>query len=182
MTDNISRSEVKRQFKQVEQVAAELADFTDNDLKKLPCDDELKEAIRATRGLKGGSRKRQVKYLAKVIRQQPLTEIYDYLEERKGSDLKSKKKFHEAERVRDAIINEAVGSQDKHRKVHQAWEMNWQSEEIAIVVKRYPDLSEGDIRKVVYSYVKTRNRMHYRELFRMVKAAIDQDNLRKRLV
>lgn len=181
MTDNISRSEVKRQFKQTEEVAAELADFTENDLKKLPCSDELKTEIRATRGLKGGSRKRQVKYLAKLMRHEPLAEIYDFLEERKGSDLKTKKKFHEAERLRDVMINEAVNSQGQHRQTHQPWEMDWPSNEITAVVKRYPDLSEGDIRKVVYSYVKTRNRMHYRELFRMVKAAIDQDNLKERL-
>lgn len=181
MTENISRSEVKRQFKQTEQVAAELADFTENDLKKLPCSDELKQEIRATRGLKGGSRKRQVKYLAKLMRQQPLTEIYDFLEERKGSDLKTRKTFHEAERLRDAMINEAVHSHDQCRQNQHDWEMDWRSDEITGVVKRYPDLKEGDIRKVVYSYVKTRNRLHYRELFRMVKAAIDQDNLRERL-
>ena len=51
----------------------------------------------------------------------------------------------------------------------------------AAAVERYPDLSEGEIRKITYSYVKTRNRAHYRELFRMIKAAIDQDELRGRL-
>jgi ribosome-associated protein len=181
MTENISRSEVKRQFKQTEQVAAELADFTENDLKKLPCSDELKQEIRATRGLKGGSRNRQIKYLAKLMRQQPLTEIYDFLEDRKGSDLKTRKTFHEAERLRDAMINEAIRSQDQCRQKQRDWEMDWPSDEIAGVVRRYPGLNEGDIRKVVYSYVKTRNRLHYRELFRMVKAAIDQDELRERL-
>lgn len=181
MTENISRSEKKRQFKQTEKVAAELADFTDNDLKNLPCSDELKQEIRATRGLKGGSRKRQVKYLAKVMRQEPLEEVYDFLEERKGSALKLKKVFHEAERLRDAMINEAISSHEHCRQEHRDWDMDWQSEEIAGVVKRYPDLNEGDIRKVVYSYVKTRNRLHYRELFRMVKSAIDQGNLKQRL-
>lgn len=182
MADYISKSEVKRQYKQIEQVASELADFTDNDLKKLPCDDELKDEIRATRGLKGGSRKRQVKYLAKVMRQQSLTEIYDFLEERKGSNLKAKKKFHEAERLRDAMVNEAIDSQARYRKVHQSWEMDWPSDEITAAVKRYPDLNESEIRKIIYSYVKTRNRMHYRELFRMFQSVIDQDNLKKRLV
>jgi len=181
MTENLSRSEVKRQFKQTEQVAAELADFTDNDLKKLPCSEEVKSEIRAIRGVKGGARKRQVKYLAKLIRMEPLTEIYDFLAERKGSNLKTQKTFHEGERIRDAIINEAVRSHDATRQEQGVWDMNWSSPEITAAVERYPDLSEGEIRKITYSYVKTRNRAHYRELFRMIKAAIDQDELRGRL-
>jgi ribosome-associated protein len=66
-------------------------------------------------------------------------------------------------------------------KEHLGWEMDWQSTEIESVVTRYPDLKEGEIRKAVYSYVKTRNRLHYRELFRMMKAAIDQSELKKRI-
>ncbi len=174
MAENISRSEKKRQFKQTEQVAAELADLTNKDLKNLPCSDELKEEIKATRGLKAGSRKRQVKYLAKVMRQEPFEEIYDFLEQRKGSDLKDRKALHEAERVRDAMINEAIESLEECRKEHLHWEMDWPSDEIAAAVDEYPDLSEAELRKGVYSYVRTRNRLHYRELFRMVKAAIDQ--------
>lgn len=181
MTENISRSEVKRQFKQTEQVAAELADFTDKDLARLPCSEEVKVEIRATRGLKGGAKKRQVKYLAKVIRQQPLAEIYDFLEERKGSDLKTRKTFHAAEHLRDSIINEAVTSHERTRQEQQSWEMDWSSLEIDAAVTRYPELNESEIRKVAYSYVKTRNRTHYRELFRMIKAAIDQEELRERL-
>lgn len=181
MSENISRSEKKRQFKQEEKIAAELADFTDKDLKKLHCSDELKNEIRATRGLKGGSRKRQVKHLAKVMRQDSLDEIYDFLEERKGSKAKSNKAFHEAERLRDAMINEAIHDHDCCRREHLVWEMNWSSNEISGVIDRYSGLDEGEIRKAVYSYVKTRNRLHYRELFRMVKAAIDQDEVSKRL-
>ncbi len=182
MTEYISRSEIKRQFKQTEKVAAELAEFTNKDLKKLPCSDELKEEIIATRGLKGGSLKRQIKHLAKVMRQESLDEIYDFLETRKGSNLKDKKCFHEAERIRDAIINGAIQNQEMAMQEHMQWDMNWPSEEIAVAVKRYPVLEEPEIRKIVYSFVKTRNRLHYRELFRMVKAAIDQDEIKKRIV
>ncbi|WP_136807489.1 ribosome biogenesis factor YjgA [Desulfosediminicola flagellatus] len=181
MTEYISKSEVKRQFKQTEKVAEELADFTNKDLKKLPCSDELKEEIIATRGLKGGSRKRQIKHLAKVMRQEPLDEIYNYLQERKGSNLKDKKSFHEAERVRDAIISEAIQNQEETMQEHRQWDMDWPAFEITYAVGHYPALEEQEIRKIVYSYVKTRNRLHYRELFRMIKAAIDQEELKKRM-
>ncbi|WP_136799202.1 MULTISPECIES: ribosome biogenesis factor YjgA [Desulfosediminicola] len=181
MEENISRSEKKRQFKQTEQVAMELAEFSDNELKKLPCTDELKEEIRNCRGLKAGARKRQVKYLAKVMRLEPLEDIYDFLAERKGSDLKSKKKFHEAERLRDSLINEAIDDHDRCMEEHVQWDMDWPSSEIAGVLKRYPSISEGEVRKAVYSYVKTRNRLHYRELFRMLKAGIDLVDMKTKI-
>lgn len=182
MTENLSRSEIKRQYKQTEKLAAELAEFTDNDLKKVPISDEVKSEIRALRGVKGGARKRQIKYLAKLVRQEPLSEIYDFLSDRKGSDLKDKKVFHEAERIRDAIINEAIDSQDEARENFLTWDIDWRSREIAAAITDYPALTEDEIRKVTYSYVKTRNRAHYRELFRMVKAAIEQQAVRQRLV
>lgn len=159
----------------------QLADFSDNDLKKVPCSDELKQEIRNCRGLKGGSRKRQVKYLAKVMRQEPLEYIYNFLEERKGSDLKSKKKFHEAERLRDALINEAIDDHDHCMEEHIQWDIDWPSNEVVAVMERYPTINEGEVRKAVYSYVKTRNRLHYRELFRMLKACIDQEDRKKKL-
>lgn len=181
MTENVSRSEVKRRFKQTEQVAAQLAELTENDLKRLPCHEEVKGEIRAIRALKGGARKRQVKYLAKLLRQDEMTEIYDFLEDRKGSSLKEKKTLHEAERLRDVIINEAIDSHERSRRDQQDWEMDWRSSEIAAALARFPEMNEGEVRKVTYSYVKTRNRAHYRELFRMVKAAIDQEELKARL-
>lgn len=159
----------------------ELAEFSENDLKKLPCSDELKKEIRNCRGLKSGARKRQVKYVAKVMRQEPLDEIYNFLEERKGSDLKTKKKFHEAERLRDALINEAIADHDHCMEEHILWDMDWPSNEIEVVVDRYPTIDEAEVRKAVYSYVKTRNRLHYRELFRMLKAAIDQDDMKRKM-
>ena len=158
-----------------------MAEFTDNDLKRLPSSEEVKEEIKGIRPLKGGARKRQIKYLAKLLRQGEMTEIYDFLEERKGSSLKEKKTFHEAERLRDVIINEAIASQERSRQEQEVWEMDWFGPEIAGAVSRYPGLSEDEVRKIVYSFVKTRNRAHYRELFRMMKAAIEQEELQARL-
>ena len=64
MVEKISRSEQKRLFKQGEALAAELAELSDNDLKKFPGNDDIKKEIIACRGLKTGAKKRQIKYLA----------------------------------------------------------------------------------------------------------------------
>jgi ribosome-associated protein len=182
MTEYISKSEKKRQFKQTEKVAAELVELSNSELKNLTCSEELKEEIVAARGLKGGSRKRQVKYVAKVMRLESLDGIYDFLERRKGSDLKTKQQFHEAERLRDTLINEAVESHQECQQNQVEWDIDWQSSEIPPLLKRYSELKESEIRKTIYNYVKSRNRVHYRELFRMMKGAIDQAEARKRLL
>lgn len=52
MTENISRSEQKRRFKQTEDMAVEIAGLTDNELKTFPVGDELKQEIRAIRDMR----------------------------------------------------------------------------------------------------------------------------------
>lgn len=175
MTEKVSRSEQKRLFKQTEELAKELAEFTNNDLKKFSGEKDVKEAILDCRGLKGGARKRQIKYLAKVLRQYPMDEVYEFVKMKKGSSLKDKQLFHQAERWRDIIINEAIEVYDDCRRNQIFFEPDWQSDIIDDVLGEFPSLNETDMRRVVYQYARNRNITHYRELFRMVKAAIDTE-------
>ena len=173
MVEKISRSEQKRLYKQVEDLARELVELSDNDLKKLPAEDEVKAEIVECRGLKAGARKRQIKYLAKVLRQYPLDAVLNYLKAKKGSALKQNQLFHEAERWRDVIINEAREYSEHCRKEQLDFEPNFPSHLVAELMSELPCLNEGDLRRCAYQYVRTHNKTHYRELFRMVKAAID---------
>lgn len=174
MAELISKSEQKRIYKQVEELAREVADLSDKDLKKFPGGTVIHEEILATRGLKGGSRKRQIKYLAKVLRQGPLDDIYLFVAKRKGSSLHAKKQFHAAERVRDTLINEAMEAQQQCFSKQIPFEPDWQSHVIPQIVDEYPGTEEEEIRRVIYMYVKTHNKLHYRELFRVIKAAVEQ--------
>jgi len=173
MVEKISRSEQKRLYKQVEQLAGELAELSDADLKKIPADPEIKEEIRACRGLKTGARKRQIKYLAKVLRQHPLEEVYLFLKTRKGSDLQENQRFHQAERWRDVIINEAMEAAEKSRQEQRSFEPAYPSGLIPEIIEELPGMDEKDLRRCAHEYVRTRNKTHYRELFRMIKAALD---------
>ena len=104
----ISRTEQKRRAKEIESLSHELADLPPADLAKLPCDDFLREEIRMTGKLKSGSRKRQIKYIAKELRQQPIDEILAFLVERRGSRLRNKIADKELERLRNDIIAAAI--------------------------------------------------------------------------
>lgn len=173
MVEKISRSEQKRLYKQVEDLAIELAELSDADLKKFPGDEEIKDEIKNCRGLKTGARKRQIKYLAKVLRQYQLTEIYNYLKSRKGSALQENQRLHQAERWRDIIVNEAMEAAERYRQEQSRFEPDYPSDLISEVKKELPGVDGNDLRRCAYEYVRTRNKSHYRELFRMIKAELD---------
>ncbi len=175
MDETISRSEQKRRYKQIEDVAQELTELTDNDLKKFPGDQVICTEIKAIRALSGGARKRQVKHLAKILRQGPsMDAIYDFLSKRKGSQLKEKTRLHEAEHLRDALINEAMADFQHSRSLQREWEPSWRSDIFGPATAKYQGLDEEALRKTIYQYVRSHNRLYYRELFRMIKSAFDQ--------
>ncbi len=180
MAELISRSEMKRIYKQVEELAREVADLSDKELKKFPGGAVVHEEILATRGLKGGSRNRQIKYLAKVLRQGPLDEMYLFISNKKGSKLQEKKQFHYAERMRDTLINEAMEVSQECQSMQVPFEPTWKSDIIDEIIENYPNLKEKELRSVIHQYITTHNKFHYRELFRIMKAAVDQkDRLQK---
>ncbi len=174
MAELLSRSEMKRVYKQVGELAKEVADLSDKELKSFPGGTVIHEEILATRGLKGGAKNRQIKYLAKVLRQGPLDEIYLFVTNRKGSKLQAKKQSHSAERLRDTLINEAMELNNECLRNQISFEPDWDSGIIGEIISEYPYLKEKELRTVIYQYVKTHNKLHYRELFRMMKAAVDQ--------
>ncbi len=173
MNETISKSALKRRFKEDEQVAGELALLTARDLQVLPAGEELKEVIAACRGLQGGARKRQVKYLAKLLRLDNGPAILDFLVARKGSKRKGEQLLREAERLRDVVINEAIAWQQEALQVGEVWEPDWPGEELAAVVARYP-LEAGELRGAVYQYVRTRLHSHNREVFRIIRTALEK--------
>ncbi len=180
MTEKISKSAQKRRFKDEESAAAELAMLSDKDLKKMSIGQNVKDEIIRCRGLKDGALKRQVKYLAKVMRDDSVDDIFSFLAERKGSKLKDTKLHREVERLRDVIINEAIEDQQSCLQDGRIWEPNWSGEELDSFVQHYP-VDEGDLRRTVFQYVKTRLHNHNREVFRIVKAAVEKaEMLRKK--
>ncbi len=181
MVERISRSEQKRLFKHVEELAVELTELTGKDLKKFPGSEVVKAEILNCRDLSGGARKRQIKYLAKILRQEEtLEEIYVFLQSRKGSVLKENQLFHEAERWRDTLVNEAMEIYDRCRRDQISFEPDYRSTLIAEALTHFSSLDETDLRRCTYQYVRTHNKTHYRELFRMIKAAVEMEERKMR--
>lgn len=177
MEERISRSEQKRQFKQLESAAKELSELSDLDLRRLPGSDELKDEIVLCRKTKAGAKKRQIKYIAKILKNEELGEMLRFLQERKGSKLEENQFQHEAERLRDSIVDDALLAYDDCRKFQEKWELDWQSNAIDYVVTRFPDIDENELRRSAHQYARSRSKTHYRELFRIIKAAGEKNRL-----
>ena len=173
MAERISKSALKRRFKEEEEAAAALADLSDRDLAKLEVGERLKEEVRNCRGLKGGSKKRQIKYLAKVMRDDSVEAVFTFLEERKGSNLKEKQLHREAERLRDVLINETLDQYDEYRKNYEDWDMDWSGEELEAALQNL-DLEEKDLRSSLFQFARNRGHNHSKTTYRILRAALEK--------
>ncbi len=171
-----SRSEKKRQAKTIEHLAKELVDLSENDINRLPCDDFLRQEIIDAKSLKAGARKRQIKYVAKELRNSSTEPLFAYLEKRKGSQLKKAAEFQELERMRDAILTEAIEDWRQAQDDGERLNENWQSEAVDAALEIFPDLDTRAIKKSALRYAANRKPAHRREIFRMLKAALDRQH------
>jgi ribosome-associated protein len=177
-----SRSERKRRAKGVENLARELFTLSARDIAALPCAEMIKDEIANGRCLKGGARKRQAKHVARMLRQEEEVsrELLTFLENRKGSKLKEAGEFHQLERLRDGLINDAIaaaGGQPAAGRLKQTParpDDDDAGETIQEALRLLPDLSAAELRQAAARYARTRNPVYSRELFRLLKAALER--------
>lgn len=178
--ERLSKSELKRQHKQIEAVAREVTALNDNEIARLGLGDEIADEVKLCRGLKGSALKRQLKYVAKLLKQEQIDDVLRQLALHKGSKLEKTQLHHQAERFRDTIINEALEARDQCLQQGVPLEMDWPSETIDSAVQLYPEVEELELRRSAYQYVKTRNKVHSRELFRILRSAADKSRISQR--
>lgn len=174
MDHTISRTEKKRQAKEIETLSMELAELPPADLARLPCDDFLREEIRAVANLKGGSRKRQIKYIAKELRQQPVDGILDFLEERRGSRLKGKIEHKELERLRNDIIAAAIDEYNDREDPESYFTISRDAPIFHRVLEMFPTLNIEDLARAAEDFAVTRKPGKSREIFKTLKAAAEK--------
>ena len=158
----------------VEQLARELVELSPAEIAKLECDEEIREDIREAGRLKGGARKRLIKYITKVLRQENCEPLLDFLKERKGSRLKSKRDFHELEQLRDDIISDTIQAEREARAFDENLAQDWLAPTVLIAEEKFPGLDRQAIMKSARRYSRTRKVAHSREIFRALKAAAEE--------
>ncbi len=177
----ISRSEQKRRIKQLEGLVVELVELPERQQKQLPVDEETREYIVEVRGLKGGARKRQIKYITKLLRRDPVEPLYEFLAKRRGSELLQKKQFHEIEYLRDILIEEAIVARREAKQMQQELAEDWQSEVVADISEELPAVDTKELTRLACLFSMTRSKRHSREIFRMLQAAGEQEELNRKV-
>jgi ribosome-associated protein len=170
----ISRSEKKRQLKRVEDLVTELAGLPAGVIDRIPSSEEIRRLFRDAALMKGGARKRQIKYIARLLREEPLEEIYTFLSGRKGSALQEKKEFHDSELYRDTLLNEAIDAHRNAESSRGAVEEEWPSRTVDEISGALPGVDRKQLLRLAAFYARSRNRKYSRELFRLLRAAHEQ--------
>jgi ribosome-associated protein len=174
MTDlqyTISRSEQKRRAKEFEKLATELCGLPDTEIVKLPCGPALREDIKETRKLKAGARKRQIKYIAKNLREMDAAPLFTFLAKRQGSKLRDKQEFQMLERLRDDILNDAIAAWQEADNNNADLARHWNSSALKAAMETFPELHEMELRQLAERFARTRKPALRRELFRILRAA-----------
>ena len=140
MTVRMSRSEQKRQIKQLENLVAELSTLPSSLIDQLPSTEEIRSLLHEAGQMQDGSRKRHIKYITKKLKDEPVEELYTFLSQKKGTDLQEKKIFHEAEYLRDSLLNEAIEHQRIASRDHIQLEEDWPSSIADEICSKYSDL------------------------------------------
>ena len=176
----LSRSEQKRRIKQLEKLVIQLVELPESQQKTLPLAGEMLEYIMEVRSLRGGARKRQIKYITKLLRSEPVDVLYEFVTRKQGSALSKMKQFHEIEYLRDILIEEAIVARRKAKEMQEELSENWPSEVVSDISLELPEIDEKALRRLAFLFAMTRSKRHSREIFRLLQAAREQAKLNRK--
>ena len=102
-----SKSERKRAAQAVLDMAKQLVEMGDKLFNSLSLDEEVRQAAALAKSIRAhGGRKRQIQYLAKLLRQSDIDALQQQLDQIDARAQNSARAFHQVERWRDRLIEE----------------------------------------------------------------------------
>lgn len=155
----ISRSSRKRDAKSIEQLVHDLVDMADADFARLPASERILIELGQTRATKGhGSKKRQIKYVAGLLR----------------ADL------DEAEQLKAFVAGDHQQQRDDTRLTHQLEALREKlchSESAHDALDEARDLFSGldiiELKRLVNAYKGPDDKRNYRQIFRCLRDGSD---------
>ena len=105
-SQDLSKSQRKRAAKKLQDLAGTLLQMPDAVFNAIPLPEALDSALRQGRKIKShGARKRQMQFIAKLLRKHDITAILHAIERDQEQSRRSTRRFHNLERWRDRLIN-----------------------------------------------------------------------------
>lgn len=105
--DFVSKSQKKREMAERQKVGTDLIELSDAQLKSMPLDDELRDAILLARKIrtKHEGYRRQLQFIGKLMRSRNIEPIEQALSDIRNSHQQETTKFHAVENARDLLLN-----------------------------------------------------------------------------
>ena len=102
-----NKSALKRESAALQDLGRQLVEMPRDTLDGLPLSDELREAVDVARGIrKGGGRKRQIKFIGKLLRKGEGETVQQALADIEQSEARQQARFHALEDWRERLIEE----------------------------------------------------------------------------
>lgn len=141
-----SRSQIKREFQQLQALGKQLVALSAGQLRAVPLADETREAIRAAGAMTRGALKRQLKRIGSLLSTEDLDAVGEALAGELQPHADQVAAFHECERWRDRLLADDDGA-------------------LTELVARHPGCDVSRLRQLV------RNAKRERELGKPAKSA-----------
>lgn len=152
-----SRSSKKRAAKAVEELAATLLNLAEADYRRLPIKGDISRELTLARAIKAhGARKRQLKHLAGLLRENDdeREQAETFIADLERGQQHNTAAFHHLEELRDGLC-------DPGRT----------SETLAEIETTLTDIDTGKIRRLAESVQNSADKRAFREIFRMLRDA-----------
>ncbi|MDY0290894.1 MAG: ribosome biogenesis factor YjgA [Desulfuromonadaceae bacterium] len=153
-----SRSARKREASAVEDLARDLVDMSVADIAALELGSELMTVVERARGLSKGARKREIKYLAGLLRsnETQLEQARCFQRGVSAHQLEEKRLHHTLERWRDGLCN-----------------LEQRSAIRAEIIATLPKLEVAALDKLVHRYQGPGDKKTYRQIFTLLRKGFD---------
>ena len=153
-----NKSALKRAAKEVETLARQATEQADNLLARIELSDRVREEIILASSTQGhGSRKRQFKHLAGLLRKSPddLAEIQAFLAGTSEQHLAEQAQFHRLEQWRDALCDPETAAVTLDE-----------------ISRGYPHCNRVELEKLSRG-AQQRDKKAYREIFRKLRQLVE---------
>lgn len=125
-----SRSQVKREFRELKDLGMRLAGLSKGQLRAIPLSEETREALLATHGMARNARQRHFRHLSSLLAEEDVAAIRAALAGAIQPHADDVAKLHEAEQWRDKLLSADEG-------------------QLAAFVERYPECDRTHVRLLV---------------------------------
>jgi hypothetical protein len=116
--DEKSRSQVKRDFRELKDLGIRLAGLSKGQLRAIPLSEKTREALQATQGMARNARQRHYRYLSSLLAEEDVAAVRTALAGALQPHVEDVADLHEAEQWRDKLLSADERQLAEERGLH----------------------------------------------------------------